>query len=108
MLDNLGKYRSYDGRALRDLLRVIRNKSNHYRELPKKIQDEVGSYPDGMYDYFARKFPGLLLHAYRFAKDNCAHEPEFRKFFFLSDDGGGGGGDTPDGGGGGGGGRIDG
>ena len=57
MLDNLGKYLSYDGRALRDLLRVIRNKSNHYRDLPKNIQDEVGSYPDGMYDYFARKFP---------------------------------------------------
>ena len=29
LLDNLGKYRKYDGRSVRDLLRVLRNKVSH-------------------------------------------------------------------------------
>ena len=67
---------------MRDLLRVIRNKMNHFRELPPRVQDEVGAPPDGFYQYFASRFPGLLLHAYRFAYRNCAHEPQFRKYFY--------------------------
>eukprot|EP01018_Ginkgo_biloba_P028870 Gb_20667 [translate_table: standard] len=37
-LANIGHYRRYRFDSVRDLLRVIRNKSNHYRELPKDIQ----------------------------------------------------------------------
>ena len=29
LLDNLGKYRKYDGKSVRDLLRVLRNKVSH-------------------------------------------------------------------------------
>ena len=67
---------------MRDLLRVIRNKMNHFRELPPRVQEEVGAPPEQFYEYFASRFPGLLLHAYRFAYRNCAHESQFRKFFF--------------------------
>lgn len=35
---NIGRYRRYKFDSVRDLLRVMRNKSNHYRELPKDIQ----------------------------------------------------------------------
>ncbi|GBG67137.1 hypothetical protein CBR_g81562 [Chara braunii] len=38
LLDNLGKYRRYNVRSVRDLLRVIRNKLHHYRELPSELQ----------------------------------------------------------------------
>ncbi len=31
LIENLGKYRKYNYATLRDLLRVIRNKSHHYR-----------------------------------------------------------------------------
>ena len=35
---NIGHYRRYKFDSVRDLLRVMRNKLNHYRELPQKIQ----------------------------------------------------------------------
>lgn len=37
-LTNIGRYRRYNFNSVRDLLRVMRNKLNHYRELPKEIQ----------------------------------------------------------------------
>lgn len=33
-----GKYRKYNLNSLRDLLRVLRNKSHHFRELPEELQ----------------------------------------------------------------------
>ena len=41
-LGNLGKYRKYNSSSLRDLLRVIRNKHNHFREMPEQLQERVG------------------------------------------------------------------
>lgn len=35
---NIGHYRRYRFDSVRDLLRVMRNKLNHYRELPREIQ----------------------------------------------------------------------
>lgn len=37
-LANIGHYRRYKFDSVRDLLRVVRNKLNHYRELPGEIQ----------------------------------------------------------------------
>lgn len=37
-ITNIGQYRRYKYDSVRDLLRVMRNKLNHYRELPKEIQ----------------------------------------------------------------------
>ena len=36
LLDNLGKYRKYDGKSVRDLLRVLRNKVCHSLAYPKE------------------------------------------------------------------------
>ena len=44
---NLGKYRKYNGSSLRDLLRVIRNKHNHFREMPLDLQHKLGPLPEG-------------------------------------------------------------
>lgn len=44
---NLGKYRKYSGSSLRDLLRVIRNKHNHFREMPPGLQQKLGPLPEG-------------------------------------------------------------
>ena len=35
---NIGRYRRYNFNSVRDLLRVMRNKLNHYGELPQGIQ----------------------------------------------------------------------
>ena len=45
-LANLGKYRKYNPGSLRDLLRVIRNKHNHFREMPEQLQERVGRTPE--------------------------------------------------------------
>jgi hypothetical protein len=47
LLGNLGRYRRYRAGSLRDLLRVIRNKHNHWRELPEPLQARLGPPPDG-------------------------------------------------------------
>ncbi|KAL6011971.1 hypothetical protein ACLOJK_002438 [Asimina triloba] len=39
---NIGRYRRYNYESTRDLLRVIRNKLNHYGDLPKDIQFPMG------------------------------------------------------------------
>lgn len=49
LLQNLGKYRKYNPTSLRDLLRVIRNKHNHFRELPEELQQRMGPIPEGFY-----------------------------------------------------------
>ena len=41
LVANLGRYRRYQFRSLRDLLRVVRNKKSHFREMPMELQ--VGS-----------------------------------------------------------------
>ncbi|KAL3627049.1 hypothetical protein CASFOL_028412 [Castilleja foliolosa] len=38
LLNNIGRYRRYKYDSVRDLLRVVRNKLNHYRELPAETQ----------------------------------------------------------------------
>lgn len=37
-ISDMGRYRKYKFDCTRDLLRVIRNKLNHYRELPNELQ----------------------------------------------------------------------
>lgn len=46
-----GKYRRYNYASLQDLLRVIRNKHSHFRELPLDLQERLG---------LAAWVPGLL------------------------------------------------
>lgn len=44
-ITNIGRYRRYKYDSIRDLLRVIRNKLNHYRELPPDIQVSLVNKP---------------------------------------------------------------
>ncbi|KAL4272368.1 hypothetical protein GQ457_13G000270 [Hibiscus cannabinus] len=70
-LNNIGHYRRYKFDSVRDLLRVIRNKQNHYRELPQDIQELLGPLPEGFDGYFSRRFPKLLIEVYK--KDECSN-----------------------------------
>lgn len=51
-----GKYRRYSYTSLRDLLRVIRNKHSHYRELPAELQRRLGTIPEGFLSYFTSRW----------------------------------------------------
>lgn len=80
-INDIGRYRRYRYDSVRDLLRVIRNKLNHYRELSKKIQAILGSVPEGFNSYFSTRFPKLLMEVYPVICGFCEEEETFHKYF---------------------------
>ncbi|XP_069808178.1 serine/threonine-protein kinase/endoribonuclease IRE1 isoform X2 [Dendropsophus ebraccatus] len=77
---DLRKFRSYKGKSVRDLLRALRNKKHHYRELPEEVQETLGSVPDEFVGYFTSRFPALLLHTY-LAMQLCSRERLFQPYY---------------------------
>ncbi|KAM3598819.1 uncharacterized protein V6R79_023021 [Siganus canaliculatus] len=77
---DLRKFRSYKGGSVRDLLRAMRNKKHHYRELPAEVQETLGSIPDDFVAYFTSRFPHLLMHTY-LAMWTCASERPFLPYY---------------------------
>lgn len=77
---DLRKFRSYRGRSVRDLLRAMRNKKHHYRELPEELRDSLGSTPREFVTYFTSRFPLLLAHVY-YAMQFCKQEPVFHRYY---------------------------
>lgn len=77
---DLNKFRRYNGVSVRDLLRAIRNKKHHYRELPDLVKSSLGSVPDEFIDYFTYRFPKLILHVYR-VMCICRDEPIFQVYY---------------------------
>ncbi|KAK4858274.1 hypothetical protein QYF36_013707 [Acer negundo] len=80
-ITNIGHYRRYRFDSVQDLLRVMRNKLNHYRELHKEIQELVGPVPEGFDGYFATRFPRLLIEVYKVVCRYCREEECFQKYF---------------------------
>ncbi|CAA0807032.1 Serine/threonine-protein kinase/endoribonuclease IRE1b [Striga hermonthica] len=80
-LNDIGRYRRYKFDSVRDLLRVIRNKLNHFRELSKEIQALLGPVPDGFDSYFTSRFPKLLIEVYGVFFRYCSNEEVFHKYF---------------------------
>ncbi|GAB2282905.1 hypothetical protein Dimus_017440 [Dionaea muscipula] len=83
-INNIGRYRRYKYDSVRDLLRVIRNKLNHYRELPPEIQEILGPVPEGFDEYFTSRFPKLLIKVYKVFYCHCKEEKCFQKYFGVS------------------------
>lgn len=59
------RYRTYDSSSVRDLLRLLRNKKNHFQDLEVSVRQRIGSNTDGLMKYFESRFPGLLMHCYK-------------------------------------------
>ncbi|PKU78986.1 serine/threonine-protein kinase/endoribonuclease IRE1a isoform X1 [Dendrobium catenatum] len=83
-INDMGRYRKYNFGCLRDLLRVIRNKLNHYRELSKELKEILGPVPEGFDQYFSTRFPKLLIEVYKVVCLYCKEEDSFRKYFDSS------------------------
>ncbi|XP_042307653.1 serine/threonine-protein kinase/endoribonuclease IRE1 [Sceloporus undulatus] len=83
---DLRKFRSYKGGSVRDLLRAMRNKKHHYRELPPEVQETLGSVPDDFVHYFTLRFPHLLLHTYH-AMQICCQERLFQPYYMQDSNG---------------------
>uniref|UniRef100_A0A224Z8L0 non-specific serine/threonine protein kinase n=1 Tax=Rhipicephalus zambeziensis TaxID=60191 RepID=A0A224Z8L0_9ACAR len=77
---DLRKYRTYKGHSVRDLLRAMRNKKHHYRELPEALQSELGTIPEEFVGYFTSRFPLLLPHTY-LAMQEWRAEPTLRPYY---------------------------
>ncbi|XP_064384152.1 serine/threonine-protein kinase/endoribonuclease IRE1-like isoform X2 [Halichondria panicea] len=63
--EDLRRFRSYHGTSVRELLRAMRNKKHHYRELPEDLKKALGNIPDDFVDYFTKRFPLLLIHTFK-------------------------------------------
>lgn len=82
VLDDLNKFRKYNPTKVRDLLRVIRNKAHHYRDLDPETQKIFGSLPDEFLNYFCQeRFPLLFSFSWEYMKLNCSTDEVFKEFF---------------------------
>ena len=78
---NIGHYRHYKFDSVRDLLRIMRNKLNNYKELPREVQEFLGGIPYGYDVSFSSRFPRLLIEVYKVVQKHCGEEECFRKYF---------------------------
>ena len=80
--DTLGKQRKYKGDSLLDLLRALRNKKNHYEDMPDAVKERVGPLPAGYLGFWSRKFPSLLLTCWSVIKYLGWEERDrFKKYY---------------------------
>jgi serine/threonine-protein kinase/endoribonuclease IRE1 len=74
-INEMGKQRKYTGSRMLDLLRVIRNKKNHFQDLPENVREMMmGGSAEGYFGFWSKRFPSLLVvcHALILEKDLVA------------------------------------
>ena len=82
--DTLGKQRKYVGGRILDLLRALRNKKNHYEDIPENVKKTVGALPSGYLGFWTRKFPGLLMGCHAVVKEvGWEGKERFRPFYEI-------------------------
>ncbi|OAD60687.1 Serine/threonine-protein kinase/endoribonuclease ire-1 [Eufriesea mexicana] len=79
---DLRKYRSYRGESVRDLLRALRNKKHHYRELSPQAQESLGYIPDKFTNYWLSRFPCLFSHVWC-AMQAFRNEPTLSDYYHV-------------------------
>lgn len=81
--DTLGKQRKYQGNKLLDLLRALRNKKNHYEDMPEGVKEKVGGLPNGYLSFWTRRFPGLLMGCHEIVREvGWEGKDRFRRFYY--------------------------
>ena len=80
--DTLGRQRKYTGTRVLDLLRALRNKKHHYEDIPENVKEKIGSFPVGYLEFWARRFPSLLMAAWRCVADvGWAERERFKRYY---------------------------
>jgi len=79
-------FKRYDTSLVRELLRCIRNMRVHYREYPAAVQRTISpqmQLPNDILVYFLdeRRFPALLMYAYRIVRQHWRRLDEFVRYF---------------------------
>ncbi|EAX96226.1 hypothetical protein TVAG_022090 [Trichomonas vaginalis G3] len=72
LVNDLKSRGDYGGDSMRDLVRMIRNKCEHFSETPPKLQAILGTTPDEVFNYFDNMFPNLFLYSYYFYISYCS------------------------------------
>lgn len=80
-VENLGKYRKYNGHKLIDLLRAMRNKYHHYQDLPDTLAAKMSPIPDGFFRYFVGKFPNMPMAIYRLVQRELSDDEILGRFY---------------------------
>ena len=80
-MTELKKYRRYDACLFTDLLRFIRNKKNHYRELPPEGKQLLGSTNESFINYFLLQFPKLMIAVDEFVRSKLITDPVFTQYY---------------------------
>ena len=64
-IQEMGKQRKYTGSKMIDLLRVIRNKKNHFHDLPDDVKEMMlGGSTKGYWTFWEKRFPSLLINCH--------------------------------------------
>lgn len=85
-IDTLGRQRKYNGSRLLDLLRALRNKRNHYEDMPDEVKKRVGTLPDGYLQFWTARFPKLLMACYYIVKEcKVERSDRFRGYFGIEE-----------------------
>lgn len=81
-VDTLGKQRKYSGYRVLDLLRALRNKKNHYEDMPEDVKKRVGPLSEGYLNFWCNRFPRLLMACHEVVLElGLDDTPRFRGYF---------------------------
>lgn len=84
--DSLGKQRKYTGSKMLDLLRALRNKRNHYNDMPEHLKAHIGGLPEGYLNFWTVRFPGLLMACHWVVVElELTKTERFRRYFTPPD-----------------------
>ncbi|KAM0674733.1 Serine/threonine-protein kinase/endoribonuclease IRE1 [Gurleya vavrai] len=81
VIEEMQEHRYYNFTYMKELLRVIRNKGRHFKEMPENIKKYYVSFPDGYVNYYLERFPHLLSTCHYSAKIAC-NEEMLRNFYY--------------------------
>ncbi|KAJ5989623.1 Serine/threonine-protein kinase ppk4 [Penicillium waksmanii] len=85
--DNLGKQRKYTGSRMLDLLRALRNKKNHYNDMPDQLKMHIGGLPEGYLNFWTVRFPSLLMCCHWVVVDlGLTDTDRFHRYFSSPDE----------------------
>jgi serine/threonine-protein kinase/endoribonuclease IRE1 len=80
-IESMAKQRKYTGGRMLDLLRALRNKKNHYEEIPETLRKTMPM-PEGYLGFWTRRFPRLLLACWEVVYELRWDESDrFREYF---------------------------
>lgn len=68
VLSDFCSFRKYDYGSVRDLIRMIRNKTSHFMEVGEAVKEIVGRTKEELCLYFLDRFPKLLCFMFVYTK----------------------------------------